>query len=56
MGDWYNDLQLFKTDALKIAMANAVIDIQNLADLVTKKTNDEDGTAEFLELVIRAKE
>ena len=56
IGDWYNDLQLFKTDALKIAMANAVIDIQNLADLVTKKTNDEDGTAEFLELVIRAKE
>ena len=56
LGDWYNDLQLFQTDALKIAMANAVIEIKNLSDLVTKRTNDEDGTAEFLELVLRAKE
>lgn len=56
LGDWYNDLQLFKTDALKIAMANAVHDIKDLADLVIKRTNDEDGTAEFLELVLRARE
>lgn len=56
LGDWYNDLQLFETDALKIAMANAVGEIKNLSDLVTKRTNDEDGTAEFLELVLRAKE
>lgn len=55
LGDWYNDLQLFQTDALKIAMANAVDEIQDLADLVTKKTNDEDGVAEFLELVLHAK-
>ena len=55
LGDWYNDLQLFKTDALKIAMANAVTEIKNLSDFVTKKTNDEDGTAEFLELVLKAK-
>ncbi len=56
LGDWYNDLQLFQTDALKIAMANAVPEIQNLADLVTKRTNDEDGVAEFLKLVLKAKE
>lgn len=56
LGDWYNDLQLFQTNALKIAMANAVIEIKNLSDLVTKRTNDEDGAAEFLELVLRAKE
>ena len=55
LGDWYNDIQLFKTDALKIAMANAVHDIKDLSDLVTKRTNDEDGVAEFLELVLRAK-
>ncbi len=55
LGDWYNDLQLFQTDALKIAMANAVNEIQNLADLVTKRNNDEDGVAEFLELVLQAK-
>ncbi|MEN8193078.1 MAG: Cof-type HAD-IIB family hydrolase [Bacteroidota bacterium] len=55
LGDWYNDLQLFKTDALKIAMANAVSEIKSLSDLVTKRTNDEDGVAEFLELVLKAK-
>jgi hydroxymethylpyrimidine pyrophosphatase-like HAD family hydrolase len=37
-------------------MANAVKEIQDLADLVTKRTNDEDGVAEFLELVLKAKE
>lgn len=56
LGDWYNDLQLFQTDALKIAMANAVNEIKDLADLETKRTNDEDGVAEFLELVLKAKE
>lgn len=56
LGDWYNDLQLFQTDALKIAMANAVNEIKDLADLVTKRTNDEDGVAEFLKLVLKAKE
>ncbi len=56
LGDWYNDLQLFQTDVLKIAMANAVNEIKYLADLETKRTNDEDGVAEFLELVLKAKE
>lgn len=55
MGDWYNDRELFKTSALKIAMANAVPELKNNADYITKKTNDEDGTAEFLEMLYNAK-
>ncbi|MGE5497449.1 MAG: Cof-type HAD-IIB family hydrolase [Syntrophothermus sp.] len=55
LGDWYNDRSLFETGALKIAMANAVPEIKRMAQYVTKRTNDEDGVAEFLEMVLRAK-
>ncbi|MCX6151512.1 MAG: Cof-type HAD-IIB family hydrolase [Ignavibacteriales bacterium] len=55
VGDWYNDRSLFETNALKIAVANAVPEIKRLADYITKKTNDEDGVAEFLEMVLRSK-
>ncbi len=55
IGDWYNDLSLFQTDALKIAVKNAVPEIKRLADFVTKRTNDEDATAEFLKKLLQAK-
>jgi len=55
IGDWYNDRSLFRTKALKIAIANAVSEIKNMADHITERTNNEDGTAEFLEMVIKAK-
>jgi Cof subfamily protein (haloacid dehalogenase superfamily) len=55
IGDWYNDRSLFRTKALKIAVANAVDEIKQMADHVTKKTNNEDATAEFLEMVLEAK-
>ncbi len=55
MGDWYNDRSLFETTALKVAVANAVPEIIRLADFVTKKTNDEGGVAEFLQMVYDAK-
>jgi hydroxymethylpyrimidine pyrophosphatase-like HAD family hydrolase len=53
--DRYNDRSLFRTKALKIAVANAVDEIKQMADHVTKKTNNEDATAEFLEMVLEAK-
>lgn len=53
--DWYNDVSLYETGALKIAVANAVPEIRRMADYITQRTNEEDGTAEFLELVLRAK-
>ncbi len=55
LGDWYNDRSLFRTKALKVAVANAVDEIKKMADFITKKTNDEDGTAEFLEMLLEAK-
>jgi hypothetical protein len=55
IGDWHNDKSLFETKALKIAVANAVAEIKYKSDHVTKRTNHEDGVAEFLEMVLKAK-
>ncbi len=56
IGDWYNDISLFNINAVKVALANAVPEIKSLANIITKRTNNEDGTAEFLEMVLKAKE
>lgn len=56
IGDWYNDRSLFRTKALKIAVANAVDEIKTMSDYITKRNNNEDATAEFLEMIIKAKE
>jgi Cof subfamily protein (haloacid dehalogenase superfamily) len=56
IGDWYNDVSLFETDAIKVALANAIPKIKDMADLLTDKDNNEEGVAEFLELLLRAKE
>jgi Cof subfamily protein (haloacid dehalogenase superfamily) len=55
VGDWYNDKSLFETDAIKIAVANAVPVIKKMADYVTKRTNNENGIAEFLTMLYKAK-
>jgi Cof subfamily protein (haloacid dehalogenase superfamily) len=55
VGDWYNDVSLFETGALKIALSNAVAEIKRMADVVVDKSNNEDGAAVFLENVLRAK-
>jgi len=55
VGDWYNDKSLFDSDALKIAVANAVPELKRMADFVTKGTNNEEGVAEFLKILLQAK-
>ena len=55
IGDWFNDRTLFETEALKIAMGNAVPEIKRMADHILSRSFHDDGTAEFLEMVIRAK-
>ena len=55
IGDWYNDITMFKTKAVKVAMANAIPELLNAADIVTAKSNKEDGIAEFFELVLKSK-
>lgn len=55
IGDWYNDRSLFETGALKIAVNNAVMEIKKMANYITRRTNNEDAVAEFLEMVLKAK-
>ena len=55
IGDWYNDITMFETKALKVAVANAVPELLNMADVVTRESNNEDGVAEFFEMVLKSK-
>ena len=55
IGDWYNDITMFHTKAIKVAVANAIPELLNVADYVTGKTNNEDGIAEFFEMVLKSK-
>ncbi|MBT8378376.1 MAG: HAD family hydrolase [Ignavibacteria bacterium] len=55
VGDWYNDISLFKTKAFKVAVANAIPELIHLSDYVTKGTNNEEGAAEIFEMILKAK-
>ena len=55
IGDWYNDITMFQTNAVKVAVANAIPELINTADYVTTKSNRDDGTAEFFEMVLKSK-
>ncbi|MCH5343759.1 MAG: Cof-type HAD-IIB family hydrolase [Acetatifactor sp.] len=48
-GDEENDISMIEAAHVGIAMANAVQKVKMHADVVTKKTNDEDGLVEILE-------
>lgn len=54
-GDWYNDITAFQTKTLKVAVSNAVPELLNMADIVTKKSNNENGIDEFLEMILKSK-
>ncbi len=55
VGDWYNDVELFKTNAIKVSLANAVPEIKFLSDLKLEYTNDQDGVGELLEMIYKQK-
>lgn len=55
VGDWHNDIPMFETSAFRVAMSNAIVELKNKADIVTKRSNNEDGIAEFLSLVLKYK-
>lgn len=54
-GDWYNDRDLFQFGGTNIALENAVDELKEMADYVTKKSNDEDGVAEVLKMLYDSK-
>lgn len=51
IGDWYNDRDLFDFGGLNIALQNAVPELKNKADYITRNNNDEDGVGEFLTIL-----
>jgi len=55
LGDWYNDLSLFESKGMKIALKNAIPELKKSADYVLTKSNNEEGVAEFLEALLKAK-
>lgn len=55
VGDWYNDLDLFKTEAIKVSLANAVSEIKFHSDIIMEKSNNEDGVGDFLEKIYSQK-
>ncbi len=55
IGDWYNDITMFQSKAVKVAVANAIPELLRTADIVTAKSNREDGVAEFFEMVLKSK-
>ncbi|MDT3695129.1 MAG: Cof-type HAD-IIB family hydrolase [Ignavibacterium sp.] len=54
-GDWYNDISMFESKALKIAPSNAISELKRKADLVLKNSNNEEAAAEFLEELLKVK-
>ena len=50
-GDSYNDIGLFKKAGLKIAVANAVDELKEIADIILPYTNDEDAVAKYLDKI-----
>lgn len=55
LGDWYNDLSLFESKGIKVALNNAIPELKKIADYVLNKSNNEDGVADFLEALLKAK-
>ncbi|WP_127942946.1 MULTISPECIES: HAD family hydrolase [unclassified Mycoplasma] len=52
IGDGYNDIPMFLTTEISVAMANASDDIKSFATWITSKSHKEGGVAEFLELFL----
>jgi Cof subfamily protein (haloacid dehalogenase superfamily) len=55
VGDWYNDISLFESKAIKVAPKNAIPELKKNANYVLKKTNNEEAIADFLEALLKAK-
>lgn len=55
LGDWYNDISLFESKAIKIAPRNAIPELKKAADYVLDKSNNEEGVIDFLEALLKSK-
>lgn len=48
-GDGFNDISMIQYAGVGVAMANAQEEVKKIADVVTEKSNDEDGLLEVIE-------
>lgn len=48
-GDGFNDMSMIRYAGIGVAMANAQDEVKEAADVVTRKSNDEDGLLEVIE-------
>lgn len=48
-GDGFNDMSMIQYAGIGVAMANAQDAVKEAADVITKKTNDEDGLLEIID-------
>ena len=48
-GDGFNDMSMIEYAGVGVAMANAKDEVKAVADVVTEKSNDEDGLLEIIE-------
>jgi Cof subfamily protein (haloacid dehalogenase superfamily) len=55
IGDWHNDISLFLPRVLKVTLSNSLPELKQMADIEIPKDNNNDGAAEFLEMVLKAK-
>ncbi len=51
LGDFQNDIEAFDRAGIGVAMKNAVWELKERADLITNATNDQNGAAEFFDII-----
>jgi hydroxymethylpyrimidine pyrophosphatase-like HAD family hydrolase len=56
VGDSMNDEAMLRWAGIGVAMVNGDDRIKNMADLVTERSNDDDGVADLIERYILGKE
>jgi 5-amino-6-(5-phospho-D-ribitylamino)uracil phosphatase len=56
IGDYTNDLEMCKFTGVSAAMRNGCEELKSVADVVTLRSNDEDGVAEFLRFILAQRE
>lgn len=55
IGDWHNDISMFLPKVLKVTLSNSLPELKRMADIEIPKDNNNDGAAEFLEMVLKTK-
>ncbi|HYF01887.1 MAG TPA: HAD family hydrolase [Patescibacteria group bacterium] len=55
IGDYRNDVEMLRACGYRVAMADAVAELRDIADYITSKNCEEGGIEEFFQMVLKAK-